>query len=218
MLTRLLHRVVAHPRIYDLVQRIVGGRLIDDKVREQTSLLQGVETVLDVGGGTGAMLDMWSEGVTYVCLDLDPQKLSGFRERSRTGLGVQGDATRACLQNACVDAVVCKNMSHHIPEQLIDLLFAEAERVLKPGGAYLFVDALWEPRKLTGRLLWRFDRGCHPRDELALKRNIETHFDIRNWLRIAGLHQYVICLAVKKPASVPIKTMGRESVQQSVTC
>ncbi|WKE72419.1 class I SAM-dependent methyltransferase [Streptomyces sp. WP-1] len=56
---------------------------------------------------------------------------------------VHGDGTRLPFPDGRFSAVVCFTMLHHVPSaELQDALFAEACRVLRPGGVFRGVDSL----------------------------------------------------------------------------
>ncbi|MGH7214997.1 MAG: class I SAM-dependent methyltransferase [Tepidisphaeraceae bacterium] len=196
MLRDLLHKLVSHPAVYDAVQRAAGAKAIARWLAAHTGEQRGSRVVLDLGGGTGLHRALWPAAELYVCLDLDEQKLSGFRARHPRDAAVQGDAGAIPLASGCADAVFCSNMSHHLDDRVLSCMMAEAARVLKPDvGRLVFVDAVWAPRRLVGRLLWRYDRGSHPRTADHLRQTIAQHFRVARWERMAIFHEYVLCIA-----------------------
>jgi hypothetical protein len=71
----------------------------------------------------------------------------------------------------------------------------ESWRVLKPGGRLLFLDPIWVPSWLPGRLVWRIDQGSHPRSEDQMRDVIERRFDFEREVRYAVHHRYFMALA-----------------------
>jgi ubiquinone/menaquinone biosynthesis C-methylase UbiE len=126
--------------------------------------LRGVdlgERVLEIGPGFGAttsVLAGHAAGLTVLELD------AGYCERLRSDLPatvevVQGDATRMPFADASFSAVLAFTMLHHLPSaDLQDELFAEAFRVLRPGGTFAGTDSVG-----TGR----FFRLLHTNDTLV---------------------------------------------------
>ncbi len=151
--------------------------------------------VLDLGGGTGAVADYWPSTTQYICLDIDPLKLEGFRRRNPTGVALLADAIRVPIASASLDAVLCTAVSHHLPDALLPQMLREAARVLKPDGNFLFLDAVWNPRRPIGRLIWRYDRGSHPRTAATLQSHISSHLRITHWEQFSIHHEYVLCVA-----------------------
>jgi ubiquinone/menaquinone biosynthesis C-methylase UbiE len=191
MLTDLLHRVVANPTVYDLVQFMAGSAELDRRLAANLGELAPRPTILDVGGGTGLPPSLWPVGATYVCLDIDPIKLAGFQRKDRPGAALRGDATRLPLDTKSVDLVVCKDVSHHLTDAQLPALFRESARVLKPGGRMLFIDAVNAPERWRSRVLWRYDRGAHPRTIEMLKQAMASEFEVTRWEVFATLHRYV---------------------------
>jgi SAM-dependent methyltransferase len=110
--------------------------------------LTGVELgdkVLEIGPGYGANIRVLIDRVPhYTAVELD----TPMAERLRTRYGdrariINGDGTDTGLPAGEFSAVVCFTMLHHIPTaELQDRLFAEAFRVLRPGGAFAGSDSL----------------------------------------------------------------------------
>lgn len=108
------------------------------------------DDVLEVGPGFGATTRVLARRLPRLtALELE----RGYCERLRARLGdavtvIQGDATRMPFEDGRFSAVICFTMLHHIPsEDLQDQVFAEATRVLTPGGTFAGTDSLG-----TGRL------------------------------------------------------------------
>jgi hypothetical protein len=82
-------------------------------------------------------------------------------------------------------------VSHHLDDELFDAVLADIARTLKPEGQLLYLDAVWNPRYLTGRVLWRYDRGAYPRSPEVLISYLERHFVGRFSERYGLLHDYL---------------------------
>ena len=197
MIKGVLLRIVANPYVYNTVQFLVGARYVRRHFHAQVAPAHSAAFVLDVGGGTGINRGLWPATCTYVCLDTDPVKLSGFLRAYPDDLAVRGDATRVPIKTSSVDAVVCSAVSHHIPDDLLPSLITESIRSLKPGGRFIFFDAVWEPSRWTGRLLWKYDRGSYPRTKGSLKTLIGSHCTIIHWQEINIFHKYILCTGTK---------------------
>jgi len=192
MLARILHRVVAYPAVYDALQNVAGTAELDRRVGDALGALPSRPVVLDVGGGTGLPTALWPARATYLCLDIDPLKLSGFRRKHDAGTPVCGDATHLPFRSGSVDLVVCKNVSHHLADADVRSLFRECARVLKAGGGMLFMDAVQAPERWRSRMLWRYDRGSHPRTVEAVRQAMAAEFQIARWDVFTIHHRYVL--------------------------
>lgn len=109
-----------------------------------------VARVLDVGCGTGAMLGQLSKTTQPVGLDVNPEALKMTKSRAGFDL-VQGSGSQLPFSANQFDAVVGLDVFEHIEDH--EEAFAEAFRVLKPGG-YLILSvpafkSLWGPHDVA---------------------------------------------------------------------
>lgn len=125
----------------DRWRRIVGERLLP-------WALAGVhlgDDVVELGAGPGLTTDLLAKKVARLtAVELDPRLAAALRDRSRgTNVRViEADATALPLAEAVATSVVCFTMLHHVPSpRLQDALFAEAARVLLPGGTFAGSDS-----------------------------------------------------------------------------
>src|SRR5438034_10936967 len=132
MLIEIIHRLVAWPRVYEFVQVLAGLPVIHRRLARQLARLPAPALVLDLGGGTGISRHLLPARCTYICLDLDPQKLRGFSHNHPADRALLADATRLPLRSNSVDLVLCKAVAHHLPDAGWESLVSESWRVLKP--------------------------------------------------------------------------------------
>ncbi len=183
---------------------------------------RSLETV-DVGAGTGFA----TEGIVahvdakhVTLLDQSPHQLSRARRKPalRECRIVEGDAEALPFETDRFDRYVSCGSIEYWPEP--QAAFAEAYRVLKPGGIALVVGPLPPERPLARRLadLWML----FPRED-----------EYRTWMTAAGFEdvrvrfvapdwsqqQYGIAIAGRKPAAgaSPAAMAPRESVKEPMT-
>lgn len=191
MLAEIFHRVVAYPKVYDVVQNLAGTAELDRRVGATVGALPGRPVILDVGGGTGLPTSLWPVGAMYLCVDIDQVKLAGFRRKHSMGVPICGDGTRLPIRSGSIELVVCKNVSHHLSDHDLPGLFRECARVLRAGGRMLFIDAVHAPERWRSRVLWHYDRGSHPRAVEALRQAMAAEFQITQWDVFAIHHRYL---------------------------
>lgn len=126
------------------------------------AVLDGVdlgEDVLELGPGLGVTTQALSERVPRLtALEVDEKYVTRLRRELGTVEIVQGDASAMPFPDASFTGVACFTMLHHVPSaELQDRLFAEAYRVLRPGGVFAGSD---------GRVSLRF-RLIHLGDTLV---------------------------------------------------
>jgi uncharacterized protein YbaR (Trm112 family) len=184
---RALHSVVAVPFVYDLVQRLAGAQRIFERMKPILEQTDGA-IVLDAGAGTGTIEGLLPRSARYVWLDPDPQKLSGFRHKSEAP-AVLGDATRIPFKDGSVDWAISIAVSHHLDDEELAGMLDELRRVVRK--RLFFLDAVVAPA-YASRLLWRYDRGRHPRSADSLRKQLAMRFDIVSDEEFTVLHRYLL--------------------------
>ncbi|HEY8547289.1 MAG TPA: class I SAM-dependent methyltransferase [Acidimicrobiales bacterium] len=105
------------------------------------------DDVLEVGPGYGATTEVLQEMVgRLTSVEIDPELAAALVERY-AGVDhvevVEGDATALDFPDARFSGATSFSMLHHVPTpELQDRIFAEARRVLRPGGVFVAVDSV----------------------------------------------------------------------------
>ncbi len=104
------------------------------------------DDVLEVGPGPGRTTDVLRTLVARLTAVEINNELAAALARRMAGSNVEvvhGDATRLPFPDERFSGVLCFTMLHHVPSVgLQDQLFAEAARVLRPGGLFVGTDSL----------------------------------------------------------------------------
>jgi SAM-dependent methyltransferase len=190
VVARTVQRVVAVPAVYDAVQRMAGSRSLGLRLAEVLGSADGA-LVLDAGAGTGNLERLLPPGARYLWLDADEQKLAGFRAKSDAA-AVLGDATRIPLEDRSVDWAVSVGVSHHLDDAQFERSLDELRRVARE--RVVFLDAVLSIAT-TSRLLWRYDRGRHPRTADVLRRALAKRFDLLDEQEFKVRHRYLLVVA-----------------------
>lgn len=191
---RVLQRAAANPLVYNAITLVFGEPIIGRVLQRQLADAGG-KTILDVGAGTGNLADRIPRTARYVWLDPDPRKLEGLRRKRPDVPALLADAARIPLADASVDWAASVAVSHHLPDDALAASLHETARVTRE--RFLFLDAV-ASRRITGRLLWRYDRGAFVRsrdtllDALAVDFDLEIVRDVRLW------HDYVLCVGTPR--------------------
>jgi SAM-dependent methyltransferase len=200
MLARILETIVAHPWVYDRVQRIAGR---EENYRRLIPLLRRAkgELLLDTGAGTGEIVRIIDPSTRYVWLDNDAQKLSGFKAKGGPGLAILGDVTRIPLATGAVHTGLCVAVSHHLTDTEFDDLLSELARVCRM--RLIFLDAIEEKSSPVSNFMWRYDRGSHARTAEHLLAMLRRHFEVEDVQRYTIYHRYVLCAGTPIRAAQP---------------
>ncbi len=104
------------------------------------------DNVIEIGPGPGLTTDLVRPRVTSLtAVELDDDLAAALQQRlAGTNVNVMhADATKTGLPTGEFSTVLCFSMLHHMttPQQQ-DELFAEVNRLLRPGGQFVGVDAV----------------------------------------------------------------------------
>lgn len=143
---------------------------IADRKRALFSPLSG--QVLEIGPGTGVNFKYLSQNVQWIGLEYNQYMFPYLsREAERYNIQhelIQGSAEQIPLPDESVDVVMGTLVLCSVPNP--EAVLREVQRVLKPGGRYVFVEHVAaDPNTLTGVIqsvvkpVWRCCAdGCHP--------------------------------------------------------
>lgn len=148
----------------DAMRRLALAEISKEVKRSKNSRAQ----VLDVACGTGRFLRQVLSSyprLNAVGLDLSPD----YCEHARKTLKpwpqtdvVHGQAEAMPIEDNSQDIVVCIYLFHELPPKIRPLVAAEIARVLKPGGLFVFADALqMGDTPALDRMLEYFPEGFH---------------------------------------------------------
>jgi SAM-dependent methyltransferase len=198
MLKAVAHAIMSHPRLYQIVQVLLGQRR---SMRQLRNVLDGLPSgrTLDIGSSAGALGRRLVDDA--VGLDIDVLPLLEMKRAMRAARAAGGDAAALPFANGAFDLSLCIAVSHHLDDRSFDQALSEIGRVTR--GRFVFLDALRTSR-LIGRILWRYDRGSHPRSRAELLSALEKWFTIERTIDYGYLHDYVICVA--RPRATPGRT------------
>ncbi|MFI9386538.1 class I SAM-dependent methyltransferase [Kutzneria sp. NPDC052558] len=154
------------------------------------------ENLLEIGPGYGATTRVLVELAPNVtAVEVDARSAADLRgEFDGRARILHGDGSKMSLPDNDFSSVVCFTMLHHVPtRQMQDGIFAEALRVLEPGGVFAGSDS---------RLSLRF-RMLHIGDTM----NVVDPDELPERLRLAGFSDVEVTLregAFKFRATKPL--------------
>jgi ubiquinone/menaquinone biosynthesis C-methylase UbiE len=156
-------------RGYDWFLKQAEEKGLRDARRELLGRARG--DCLEVGAGTGLNLDHWPEAVSRLVLtEPDPHMAARLRDRlegsGRAAEVAEAPGERLPFDDASFDTVVVTLVLCTVPD--VPATLSEINRVLRPGGRFLFLEhvraddpklARWQDR-LHGPW-YLFGNGCH---------------------------------------------------------
>lgn len=139
--------------VYDETNTILYskyGKISCENIRKYLSD-KSYSKLLDIGSGTGYLIDMLSKehDAEFIGLDLSPEMIKQAESKNiKNAKFVEGRSDMLPFENDSFDIVTCSQSFHHYPET--DKPMQEAKRVLKPGGLYILSDTGCGPFKMLG--------------------------------------------------------------------
>ena len=115
-----------------------------ERLAELLDLSPG-STVLDLGCGTGCLLDWLAHRAPgrWIGIDLSGSALRRASERNHDLVLCAGDADPLPLSDGCVDAVICNGSAHHFLD--LEAAMHEVFRLLVPGGRLVLFEPMATP-------------------------------------------------------------------------
>lgn len=170
--------------------KVAGQRVYaafdEDEYREVFTATLGTElagtTVIDIGSASGVSAAILaSYGANVVGIDISPDLIAQAKAMWKDyGDRIEfmvGDAEKLEVPDESVDACFFGGVLHHFPER--ERVYAEARRVLKPGGKFVAI----EPNRLDvfERIEWavadlrgKLAPSEYPIDPIAMKGELES--------------------------------------------
>ncbi|MCK5708677.1 MAG: class I SAM-dependent methyltransferase [Candidatus Aureabacteria bacterium] len=130
----------------------------------------GGKTVLDIGTGTGFVLDNFHKDARFIILDISANMLKrNLKKHNNVILGLRADSEQIPLMNSSVDMITLSSVLHHLPDPAKAL--DEIYRVLKPKGIlFIFHEPAESPRGMIYRVVRKALRIFFPKYKKDVKR------------------------------------------------
>ncbi len=172
--------------VYSLFRWLVGRDAARAAYAREHLRLRPGEQVLDLGCGTGDILDVLP-AVHYVGFDSSPEYIDRARRRfgGRGEFHCRGLDGVLPVQPASFDLAIAHGVLHHLDDPTARILFRIARQALKPGGRLVTYDGCYtEGQSAVARLLLSLDRGRHVRNRAAYEALARTEFgEIHSFVR-----------------------------------
>lgn len=193
-----MRSLLDNPRLYDLVQSVVGLEATRERLEPHLAELES-GTLIDVGAGTGTWLSLVPDHVDVVAVDLDSEKLAKLQSKHPRVRTVTADATRLPFGDGAVDYALCVALTHHLDDAGLGLLASELARVARR--KVIVLDAVNDQTPWTARLLWALDRGSYPRPLGQIREALERQLVLEHVETYSVRHRYLLCVGAPRATS-----------------
>jgi SAM-dependent methyltransferase len=160
----LVEKISDHPVLFIFFRSILENdfKAIRAVIRRHLRRGNGLRT-LDLGCGPGEFADEFA-GDDYVGADLNARYIEHAR-RTQPGTFVVTDARKVDLPDGRFDQILIFGLLHHLPDEDVQAVLAEAKRLLVPGGRVLAIEDIPAISRvnLIGHLIHNVENGEHIR-------------------------------------------------------
>ncbi len=179
-ITSGIRAVLSSPAVYDRFQGLMGGRVgRTDFAQHMVRAAAGMR-LLDIGCGTGELLDYLPPGVHYHGWDISEPYLTAARGRFgargtfRCGLVTENEIAA----ESPYDVVIASGLLHHLDDDGARALARLARLALRAGGRFVSIDpVIASGQHPLARFLISRDRGQHVRAAQAYLDLVRPAFD-----------------------------------------
>lgn len=188
-----LKKLLTISPLYRLFQKALGGDNVGRWLAGNFWKLQGGETIVDIGCGSGFILEYMPADVNYYGVDISKNYIDAAEKKYSTRgtflLGSVGDLLNngnAPLKKA--DLVLCNGLLHHVPDDEAIEVLEQAKQFLRPKGRLVCLEATFLARQTRlSRRMVSMDRGQYVRSEQQWKDLIAKSFDSYSTSVVTGL-------------------------------
>ena len=149
--------------------------LVDEYLRPKPG-----DRILDIGCGTGAILEFIPHGIEYLGIDLNPDYIASathqFGDRARFRVA----DVNLLEPNAedRFDVITAWGLLHHLEDREVSRLASTSRRLLKAGGRFITLDNCFtDGQSIVAKTLIQLDRGRNVRTVSQYEALIAEVFD-----------------------------------------
>ncbi len=175
-----LYRWLSSPIVYDSYQTLVGGKQCRKKVVQEYGPKIANAKILDIGCGTGYVLDYLPQDVDYVGYDLSEDYIE--KAKKKYGHRAQFHCQRVSHLNlegaGTFDFVIATGVVHHLNDDEATALYQLGFKALKSGGKMVTEDGTFIPNQnWFAKFIIKNDRGMQVRKPMEYQNLAKQSFD-----------------------------------------
>lgn len=177
------YRLLAHPLIFDIKQRLVTANYRGMRQAFSESLsfknCHGLR-ILDVGCGTGLCIDrLFSARHSFVVgVDLNVAYTQWARRLYPQVHFIAGSADQLPFSEHSFDLVILSSVLHHLPDPVSMALFDNLRRVTARSATVLLSEPMWSEDQLSNCLVG-WDRGKYVKTKDGWLELVSGHFLVK---------------------------------------
>ena len=146
-----------------------GGATLQESATHYAELAREAQPLLDVGCGRGELLEACrTAGVKASGFDTNERSVADLVARGLEASVVAIPQCFGAIESESIGSIAAIHVVEHLPVDALFALFAEAARVLRPGGLLMIETPNAESLAVTGSEFWRDPTHLAPRHPAAL--------------------------------------------------
>ena len=161
-----IRSVLSYSFIFDLFQWLIGDNNLKRRFIREFVMPSNNAKILDLGCGTGRILDFLPQDIKYMGYDANPEYISfaSKRYKDRGLFYCQNGFNSSTVNTNVFDIVIAKAILHHINDGEAEKLFITAFNSLKPGGYLVTLDGAYiKDQSKIAKFIISKDRGKYIR-------------------------------------------------------
>jgi SAM-dependent methyltransferase len=142
---------------------------VREAIRPYVDQARGHEPLLDVGCGRGELLEAARDaGIRARGFDTNERSVADLRARGLDAIVAGVPECFNGIVDGTIGSIAAMHVVEHLPVELLFAFFAQAARVLAPGGLLMIETPNAESLAVTGSTFWRDPTHLAPRHPAAL--------------------------------------------------
>lgn len=200
--TKGIRKVLELPIMYQTLMTVLGANKLYNYFIQEILKPKAGDSILDIGCGTGKLLEYMPEDIEYTGYDLNDEYIKQAKNKYGNRAKFYCKAVDESISHEGsqkYDKVIAFALLHHLPDQVIHNLAKSVQPILKPGGVFITLDPTYvEGQSSIAKFIISKDRGQNVKfpqgyQNLMLKvfKNVEVKV-LHNQINIPYNHTVLI--------------------------